>query len=68
MVGKKITTTQIINFRNRFKTSEKELVVKELSCYTNKEVAKILGIDEKYYARLKTKYGCNFFQKHGIEY
>lgn len=68
MVNKKFTTTQIINLRNRFKDKhQKALVVKELSHLTNSEVETILGIDEKYYARLKTRYGCNYYQqKYGV--
>ena len=59
----------IIELRDRFKNKKtKGKVVKELSKLPNKEVALILGIDEKYYARLKTEYNCNFFQRNGIEY
>jgi hypothetical protein len=66
---KKFTVREIVNLRNRFKRKEeKALVVKELSDLTNAQAGEVLGIEGKYFSKLKTQYNCNFFQKHGIEY
>jgi hypothetical protein len=58
-----------LEYRDRFKDkTQKENVVRELSHLTNDQAASILGIDPKYWSRVKTKFGCNFFQLHNIEY
>lgn len=57
------STEQIIDWRNRFKKDDqKAVVVKELSHLPNAMVAEILNINDKYWSRVKSKYGCNYYQ------
>lgn len=55
---------EILKLRELFKNKITQGdVVKQLSHLSNKNVSKILGIGEKYYASLKTKYNCNYYQR-----